>query len=95
MSDVDVDPCVIAPDAVLGGRYRLRNRIGHGGMAMVWLGFDERLERPVAVKILSDTLAGDGVYLQRFRREAQVAAGFSIRTSCRSTTSTPARAPTS
>ncbi len=75
MSDVQ-DPSVIAPDVVLGGRYRLRNRIGHGGMAMVWLGFDERLERPVAVKILSDTLAGDGVYLQRFRREAQVAAGL-------------------
>ena len=49
----------IAPDVVLGGRYRLRSRLGHGGMAMVWLGFDERLERPVAVKIMSDTLAGD------------------------------------
>jgi len=70
------DPFLIAPDALLGGRYRLRNRLGHGGMAMVWLGFDERLERPVAVKILSDTLAGDGVYLQRFRREATVAASL-------------------
>ena len=76
MTEPEVDPQMIAPDVVLGGRYRLRNRIGHGGMAMVWLGFDERLERPVAVKILSDTLAGDSVYLQRFRREAQVAAGL-------------------
>src|SRR4051812_40221599 len=66
----------IEPGAVLGGRYRLQRRLGHGGMAMVWLGFDERLERPVAVKILSDTLAGDDVYLERFQREARVAAGL-------------------
>ena len=66
----------IGPDAVLGGRYRLRRRLGYGGMAVVWLGFDERLQRPIAVKILSDTFAGDGVYLQRFRREARVAAGL-------------------
>ena len=74
--DLDLATGVIAPDAVLGGRYRLRSRLGHGGMAVVWLAFDERLERPVAIKILSDTLAGDGVYLQRFRREARVAAGL-------------------
>jgi serine/threonine-protein kinase len=74
---VVVEPHVeIAPDAVLGGRYRLRRRLGYGGMAVVWLGFDERLQRPIAVKVLSDTLAGDGVYLQRFRREARVAAGL-------------------
>ncbi len=72
----DDDPFVIAPDALLGGRYRLRRRLGHGGMATVWLGFDERLERTVAIKILSDTLAGDDVYLRRFRREARVAAGL-------------------
>jgi serine/threonine protein kinase len=67
---------LISDETVLGGRYRLRSRLGHGGMAVVWLGFDERLQRPIAVKILSDTLAGDGVYLQRFRREARVAAGL-------------------
>jgi hypothetical protein len=67
---------VIEPNATLGGRYRLERRLGHGGMAMVWLGFDDRLERPVAVKILSDTLAGDSTYLERFRREARVAAGL-------------------
>jgi tetratricopeptide (TPR) repeat protein len=66
----------MAPDTLLGGRYRLRRRLGHGGMAMVWLGFDERLERPVAVKVLSDTLAGDVTYLERFRREAHVAAAL-------------------
>jgi tetratricopeptide (TPR) repeat protein len=66
----------MVPETLLGGRYRLRSRLGHGGMAMVWLGFDERLERPVAVKILSDTLAGDDIYLRRFRREARVAAGL-------------------
>ena len=44
-------------------------------MAVVWLATDERLGRPVAVKILSDTLTADAEYLGRFRREARVAAG--------------------
>ncbi len=45
-------------------------------MAAVWLGDDERLDRPVAVKLLSDTLIADPGYLARFRREARVAAGL-------------------
>ena len=76
--DIDSQVAVmgIAPDTLLSGRYRLRRRLGHGGMAMVWLGFDERLERPVAIKVLSDTLASDKTYLERFRREARVAASL-------------------
>ena len=59
------------------GRYTLERRLGVGGMAAVWLARDERLARPVAVKALSDLLATDAVYVQRFRREARVAAGLS------------------
>jgi eukaryotic-like serine/threonine-protein kinase len=60
----------------LGERYRLERPLGHGGMASVWLATDERLDRPVAIKVLSDTLAHDDQYLVRFRREAHVAAGL-------------------
>jgi hypothetical protein len=60
-----------------GGRYRIEDRIGYGGMASVWLGCDTRLGRPVAIKVLSDTLASDPGYVERFRREARIAARLS------------------
>ena len=63
--------------SLLGGRYRLKRLVGTGGMASVWLARDERLRRPVAVKVISDTLAADANYLRRFRREARLAAGLS------------------
>jgi serine/threonine-protein kinase len=62
---------------LLKNRYRLERMLGRGGMAAVWLGQDEVLERPVAVKVLSDTIAGDPGFVARFRREAQVAARLS------------------
>src|SRR4051794_197872 len=46
-------------------------------MAAVWLGHDEVLERQVAVKVLSDTIAGDPGFVARFRREARTAASLS------------------
>ncbi|HEU5252705.1 MAG TPA: protein kinase [Solirubrobacterales bacterium] len=67
----------IGTGELLKDRYRLERTLGHGGMAAVWLGEDEVLERPVAVKVLSDTLAGDPGFVARFRREAQTAAGLS------------------
>jgi serine/threonine protein kinase len=63
--------------SLLGERYRLERLLGTGGMASVWLAYDERLGRRVAVKILSDTLAADESYLTRFHREARLAAGLS------------------
>jgi serine/threonine protein kinase len=63
--------------AVLKDRYRLERILGAGGMAAVWLGHDEVLDRPVAVKVLSDTISTDPDFLARFRREATVAAGLS------------------
>ena len=62
---------------LLKDRYRLERTLGRGGMAAVWLGHDEVLERPVAVKVLSDTIASDQQFVTRFRREAQTAAGLS------------------
>jgi serine/threonine-protein kinase len=60
-----------------GGRYRLERPLGHGGMATVYLGHDSELDRPVAVKVLAESLAGDEAFRRRFLREARVAARLS------------------
>jgi len=67
----------IATGELLKDRYRLERTLGRGGMAAVWLGHDEVLDRPVAVKVLSDTIASDPGFVARFRREAQTAASLS------------------
>ena len=61
---------------VLNGRYELHKRIARGGMADVVLARDQLLERPVAVKILFAEFATDSAFVERFRREAQAAAGL-------------------
>jgi serine/threonine-protein kinase len=68
---------VVAPGALLKDRYRLERLLGRGGMASVWLAGDQVLERPVAVKIIADTIASDPEFRARFRREARIAAGLS------------------
>lgn len=60
----------------LGGRYEVRSLIGRGGMAQVHLGFDTRLSRVVAIKMLRIDLARDTIFQTRFRREAQAAASL-------------------
>ncbi len=60
----------------LAGRYEVRSLIGRGGMAEVHLGFDTRLSRVVAIKVLRSDLARDSVFQARFRREAQSAASL-------------------
>jgi serine/threonine protein kinase len=67
----------IAAGAELKGRYRLERLLGRGGMASVWLGHDSVLDRPVAIKVLSDTIASDLTFQARFRREAKTAAALS------------------
>ena len=67
----------IASGELLKERYRLERTLGRGGMAAVWLGHDEVLDRPVAVKVLSDTIATDPGFVARFRREARTAASLS------------------
>ena len=62
---------------VLKDRYRVERRLGRGGMAAVWRAEDRVLERPVAIKVLSDTIASDPGFAARFRREARLAASLS------------------
>ncbi len=64
---------------IIGDRYQLGQAIGYGGMAEVYLGTDLKLGRDIAVKILRPDLARDPVFLNRFRREAQSAAGLNHR----------------
>jgi eukaryotic-like serine/threonine-protein kinase len=61
---------------LFGGRYELGELIGYGGMAEVHRGRDARLGREVAIKMLRADLARDPSFLNRFRREAQAAAGL-------------------
>ncbi|MER7764964.1 serine/threonine-protein kinase, partial [Streptomyces sp. NPDC097619] len=58
---------------LLGERYRLDARLGRGGMGEVWSGRDLLLERPVAVKVLLDTVTMEEAVV-RFRREATLGA---------------------
>ncbi|MBW3068019.1 MULTISPECIES: Stk1 family PASTA domain-containing Ser/Thr kinase [unclassified Actinomyces] len=65
-----------SPQQMLAGRYELRELIGRGGMAEVHLGYDTRLSRIVAIKLLRSDIAGDPTFQARFRREAQSAAAL-------------------
>jgi eukaryotic-like serine/threonine-protein kinase len=60
--------------ARLGGRYRLDERIGAGGMGEVWRGTDEVLGRTVAVKVVLPLLASDPEFVRRFLAEARAMA---------------------
>jgi len=62
---------------LLAGRYLLEELIASGGMGEVWRARDEVLQRPVAVKLLHDSLASDEKAAERFRREALTAAQIS------------------
>jgi len=53
--------------------YRLDRELGRGGMAVVWAGRHEQLDRPVALKVLAEHLAGDDEFRVRFLREARIA----------------------
>jgi serine/threonine protein kinase len=67
----------LSVQAIAGGRYRIDDTLGHGGMAVVYLAHDRELGRPVALKLLAVHLAGDGDFRKRFVREARLAARLS------------------
>ncbi|HWL32878.1 MAG TPA: Stk1 family PASTA domain-containing Ser/Thr kinase [Gaiellaceae bacterium] len=64
-------------DTLFDGRYLIIRKLGSGGMANVYLASDQELGRRVAIKILDDRHARDDQFVERFRREAQNAAGLS------------------
>ena len=64
------------PNTMVDGRYRVVSRLGSGGMADVFLAEDQQLGRKVALKLLHHRFAQDPDFVERFRREAQAAAGL-------------------
>lgn len=63
--------------AALSGQYEIEREIGRGGMGVVYLARDLRLDRMVAIKTLPPSLAGDHAIRERFLREARTAARLS------------------
>ena len=62
--------------SVLGGRYRLDQVLGQGGMATIFRATDAKLGREVAVKVLRPEYGSDPEFVQRFTHEARAAASL-------------------
>jgi serine/threonine-protein kinase len=67
----------VETERVLGGRYRLEEPLGRGGMSVVWRARDEVLGRSVAVKLLAGRYASDPLFRGRIHDEARAAATLS------------------
>ena len=64
------------PGRILGGRYRLIEPLGKGGMGTVWRAEHVALGSPLAVKLIDEDLAESAVVRARFRQEAKAAAAL-------------------
>ena len=62
---------------LISNRYRIVKKIASGGMAEVYFGFDIKLKRKVAIKILYESFASNKNFVARFRKEAQILAKLS------------------
>ena len=68
------DPLASAADEpLIAGRYRILKLVGRGGMGAVYRARDTELDEDVALKVLSDELAGSPALIDRFRREVKLA----------------------
>ena len=70
-----VPSMALGPGATIGS-YQVLERLGSGGMGEVYLAYDPRLDRRVAIKLLPAHLAADAVARERLRREALAAAAL-------------------
>ena len=61
---------------ILGGRYRIDELLGQGGMSAVYKGYDPNLKRIVAIKIIHAHLANDPKFIVRFKEEAAAVASL-------------------
>jgi serine/threonine protein kinase len=59
----------VGPGAVVFGRYRLQKELGRGGMGVVWLALDTRVDVTVALKFLPDVVARDAESVEELKRE--------------------------
>ncbi|HEY7439769.1 MAG TPA: Stk1 family PASTA domain-containing Ser/Thr kinase [Acidimicrobiia bacterium] len=66
----------MASPGIFANRYEVVREIASGGMATVYLARDSKLNRLVALKVLSDALSADPAFVERFRLEAQAAANL-------------------
>lgn len=62
---------------ILAGRYELFEKIGEGGMSVVYKAKDKLLNRYIAIKVLKPEFAKDHKFIESFRRESQAAASLS------------------
>jgi serine/threonine protein kinase len=68
-----------AYDTLVGqqlANFRIERLLGRGGMAKVYYGWDVKLERPVAIKVIDERYRGDHAYTERFVREARAVASW-------------------
>ncbi|HEX9610805.1 MAG TPA: serine/threonine-protein kinase, partial [Gemmatimonadales bacterium] len=71
------DAVFLGFQAAIAGRYSLERELGRGGMGIVYLAREVRLDRPVAIKLLPPGRARDRTLRERFLREARTAAKLS------------------
>src|SRR5947209_6857317 len=62
--------------ALIGGTFRIQGKLAEGGMGTVYRALDEKLDRPVALKVMKPDLQQDGEFLERFTREAKALASL-------------------